>query len=66
MDGANPGFGVRINPGGGKTWIYRYRFEGCLTRMALGDVADVTLADARTAYNAARAAHHVERVETLG
>jgi hypothetical protein len=36
MDTDYPGFGVRVNPGGSKTFIYRYRINGKLKRISLG------------------------------
>jgi len=36
MDADYPGFGVRVNPGGTKTFIYRYRINGKLRRISLG------------------------------
>ena len=41
------GFGMRINPGGRKTWQYVYRIGGRQRRLRLGVYPIVGLADAR-------------------
>lgn len=51
------GFGIRVQPSGAKTWIYRYRYAGKLKRMSLGTYPDVSLADARQLYLVAQAKH---------
>lgn len=56
MDKSCPGFGVRISPAGGKSWIYRFRLpDRRLRRVTLGEVGAMTLAQARDAWRAARA-----------
>lgn len=46
-DESLPGFGVRVSPGGRKTWIVVYRTNGRLRRLTLGVYPHVTLAEAR-------------------
>jgi hypothetical protein len=41
------GFGVRVSPGGGKAWVWVYRFDGRPRRMTLGTYPKLGLADAR-------------------
>ena len=41
------GFGVRVSPGGRKTFVVRYRVAGRRRRVALGTYPTLTLADAR-------------------
>lgn len=57
MDSGNPGFGVRVSPKGRKTFIYRFRLNGKLQRMALGQFGRITLQDARQAYTRAKERH---------
>src|SRR5262245_3078183 len=44
-----PGFGVRVAPGGAKTWIIQYRHAGRVRRFKLGRYPILSLADARDA-----------------
>ena len=44
------GFGVRVTPGGVKTWFYIYRFEGKRRFLNLGHYPAVSLSDARIKY----------------
>lgn len=57
MDSGNPGFGVRISPKGRKTFIYRFRLNGKLQRMALGQYPVISLQDGRQAYTKAKERH---------
>ena len=41
------GFGLRVSETGGKTWIFRFRFDGCYERMTLGRYPTMPLAEAR-------------------
>ena len=47
FDRALPGFGVRVNQHGTKTFVLLYRSSGKLRRMTLGSYPDVKLAKAR-------------------
>ncbi|WP_138379457.1 tyrosine-type recombinase/integrase [Luteithermobacter gelatinilyticus] len=40
------GFGLRVTPGGTKSWFYLYRFKGRLRRMTLGRFPEIGLAAA--------------------
>lgn len=42
-----PGFGLRVSPGGRKTWVAVYRHNNRLRRMTLGVFPHVSLAEAR-------------------
>jgi hypothetical protein len=42
-----PGFGLRVAPGGARTWIAQYRAAGRVRRLKLGRYPLTTLADAR-------------------
>jgi len=44
------GLMLRVSPGGTKTWVYRYSFEGTRRRLAIGTYPPVSLADARGEY----------------
>jgi integrase len=57
MDSGNPGFGVRVSPKGRKTFIYRFRLNGKLQRMALGQYPGISLQDGRQAYTRAKERH---------
>ena len=46
-DEAQPGFGVRISPGGDKTFFLMYRHLGVRRRLTLGKYPSVSLAEAR-------------------
>lgn len=46
-DESLPGFGVRVSPGGRKSWIVVYRTNGRLRRLTLGVYPHLTLAEAR-------------------
>jgi hypothetical protein len=48
------GFGVRVAPGGRKSWIYMYRFGGKARRMTFGPYPKVSLADARVQFAEAK------------
>lgn len=47
LDEKVPGLALRVTPNGVKSWTVRYRHRGWLRRLTLGDVAVVSLADAR-------------------
>src|SRR6516164_9857881 len=49
-------FAVRVGQGGGKTWIWFYRFEGRHRRVTLGEYPAMGLADARVKLAEARKA----------
>ncbi len=51
------GFAVKVWPSGVKTWVFIYTFDGKRKEMKLGEYPAVTLADARTGYNAAYELH---------
>lgn len=44
------GLMLRVSPGGTRTWVYRYMFEGTRRRLTLGTYPSMTLADARAEY----------------
>jgi len=46
-DESLPGFGLRVTPGGIKSWTLRYHHDGRLHRMTLGRYPNISLADAR-------------------
>lgn len=46
-DKSVPGFGIRVSPGGRKSWTVVYRTNGRLRRMTLGVYPHVSLAEAR-------------------
>jgi integrase len=48
------GFGIRISPSGGKSWIWVYHFDGRPRRMTLGSYPALGLADARLKLSEAR------------
>jgi integrase len=52
------GFGIRVSPGGGKTWVWVYHHEGRSRRMTLGSPPAVGLADARLKLAQARKLLH--------
>ncbi len=43
-----PGFGLRVNPGGRRTWFVLFRQRGKLRRVSLGTSRQITVAKART------------------
>ncbi|WP_271076938.1 tyrosine-type recombinase/integrase [Aurantiacibacter sp. MUD61] len=49
------GLYIEIRPSGSKLWFLKYRIDGKEKRLGLGSYPDVTLADARTARDEARA-----------
>ena len=53
------GFGIRVAPGGRKTWVYLFRFEGKPRRMSLGTFPQMGLSAAHTRH--AKAAEKLER-----
>ena len=57
------GGGLRlfVTPAGGKTWQYRYEFDGKEKLLTIGPYPAVNLADARTARDDAKAAQRVGR-----
>ncbi len=48
FDAATRGFGLRVSPGGTKTWFVKYVFDSVQRRDRLGDYPAVKLAEART------------------
>jgi integrase len=50
MDSGNRGFGIRVSPGGTRTWIYRYRFGGTIRRVSLGTYSEIGLEEAKARY----------------
>ena len=42
-----PGFGLRVNPGGRRTWFVLFRQHGKLRRASLGNSREITPATAR-------------------
>lgn len=52
---AERGMHLFITPAGGKFWRYRYAFKGAERLLSLGRYPDVSLADARTARDKAKA-----------
>jgi len=56
---ATPGFGVRVAPGGRKTFFVMYRHAGRLRRLTLGPYGPLSLADARQMANRARRDVHL-------
>lgn len=53
-DAACPGLYLIIQPGGAKGWAFRYRFDGRPSKLVLGSVPAMTLAEARRAAAEAR------------
>src|SRR5690349_18561866 len=47
VDKKVPGLALRVTPTGAKSWTVRYRHRGRLRRLTLGDLALISLADAR-------------------
>src|SRR5438105_2226128 len=47
VDKKVPGLALRVTATGAKSWTVRYRHRGRLRRLTLGDLAVVSLADAR-------------------
>jgi integrase len=47
------GLGLRVSPGGVKTWIYVYRLDGTVRWMTLGRYPRMTVKDAHAAHNVA-------------
>lgn len=54
-EGSRTGFAIRIFPSGLKSWIFFYNHDGRKRRMTLGNYPELSLADARTKLNEARA-----------
>jgi len=54
-DDQTAGLYLRIQPTGAKTWRYRYKADGQVRVLTLGDAGTVTLADARRLAHEARA-----------
>src|SRR5690348_11420011 len=52
-DATLPGFGLRVAPGGAKTWVAQYRAGGRVRRLKLGRCPLTSLADARDKAKAA-------------
>jgi hypothetical protein len=53
-DIGNPGFIVRIYPGGIKSWVYRYRIKDTVRLMHLGRTSYMNCATAKRLYHTAR------------
>ena len=49
------GLAIEVKPSGVKVWRFRYRFDGKASMMSLGSYPIVTLADARSKRDEARA-----------
>ncbi len=49
------GFGIRVSPTGGKSWIFVYRRNGKLSRVTIGNYPEINLADAHTEHARLRA-----------
>ncbi len=56
FDAGFPGLALRVSYGGGRSWVYFYRFHGKLRRLTLGTYPALSLAAAREAWRTARAA----------
>src|SRR3546814_8186306 len=56
------GLYLLVNPGGSKLWRVKYRLNGVERKLALGPYPEITLAEARSARDAARkqVAHAVD------
>src|SRR3546814_8536341 len=48
------GLYLLVNPGGSKLWRVKYRLNGVERKLALGPYPEITLAEARSARDAAR------------
>lgn len=48
------GLYLLVNPGGSKLWRVKYRMNGVERKLALGSYPEITLAEARSARDAAR------------
>lgn len=53
-DAGRVGFGLRVSPNGGKTWVLRYRHNRLQRRFKLGIYPAMTLADARLLADSSR------------
>ena len=47
IDDQAAGLALRVRPNGSKTWQLRWREDGKLKRVTIGDATKITLADAR-------------------
>ena len=54
FDKGYPGLALRVSYGGGKSWVFFYRFNGRLRRMTLGTYPALSLAEAREAWRVVR------------
>ena len=55
FDKGYPGLALRVSYGGGKSWVFFYRFNGRLRRMTLGTYPALSLGEAREAWRTVRA-----------
>ena len=47
FDDSLPGFGIRLRPGGKRSWLIQYRFAGRSRRITIGDARKLNLKTAR-------------------
>lgn len=58
FENGSKGFGIRISPSGTKSWISRYRLNGHLTKLTLGNYPILSLANARIEHQKIRTMLH--------
>jgi integrase len=51
--GDSAGLYIRVNPGGKKTWVFRYQFNGVPRHMSIGGYPGISLAEARVKHGQA-------------
>ena len=54
FDAGYPGLALRVSYGGGRSWVYFYRWQGKQRRLTLGSWPALELAEAREAWREAR------------